>query len=192
MQILVAEDDKDTAIMYRNLLEDRRHHSVIVTNRGENCLAIYHQKLEELTSKTPPSLHIQPFDVLILDYKMSDMDGLEVAKEVLAVNPRQRIIFASAYVKETLLDSVKQLNQPVELLQKPFGEDALIYAVEKKEIYCELQRLVYLQIIDLLEVYRKLGMRHSLGEELENAELRHEEIRELLDTLRKFRIQETV
>ena len=192
MQILVAEDDKDTAIMYRNLLEGRRHHSVIVTNRGENCLAIYHQKLEELTSRTSPSLHIQPFDVLILDYKMPDMDGLEVAKEVLAVNPHQRIIFASAYVKDTLLDSVKQLNQPVELLQKPFGEDALIYAVEKKEIYCELQRLVYLQIIDLLEVYRKLGMRHSLGEELENAELRHEEIRGLLDTLRGFRIQETV
>ena len=83
------------------------------------------------------------------------------------------------------MDSVKQLKQPVELLQKPFGEDALIYTIEKKEIYSELQRLVYSQIVDLLEVYRKLGERQSLGEELENVELRHEEMRNLLDLLAK-------
>jgi hypothetical protein len=46
-----------------------------------------------------------------------------------------------------------------------------------------LQRLVYLQIVDLLEVHRKLGERNFVGEELENAELRHEQIREILDYL---------
>ena len=61
----------------------------------------------------------------------------------------------------------------------------MIYTVEKKELYSELQRLVYSQIIDLLEVYRKLGQRDSLGEELENVELRHEEMRNLLDLLAK-------
>ena len=113
------------------------------------------------------------------------MDGIEVAKEILEINPQQRIIFASAYIKETLLDSVKLLKQPVELLQKPFGEDALIYTLEKREIYSELRRLVYSQITDLLEVFRKLGQRQSLGEELENVELRHEDIRNLLDLLAK-------
>jgi hypothetical protein len=34
-------------------------------------------------------------------------------------------------------------------------------------------------------VFRKLGQRQSLGEELENVELRHEEIRNLLDLLAK-------
>jgi hypothetical protein len=46
-----------------------------------------------------------------------------------------------------------------------------------------LQSLVYLQIVDLLEVHRKLGERNFVGEELENAELRHEQIREILDYL---------
>jgi len=184
MEILVAEDDTDTALMYKNILELRRGHHVINTSSGENCLKIYREKLQNVEWD---SLHIQPFDVVILDYKMPDMDGMEVAREILATNPQQRIIFASAYIKETLLDSVKQLKQPVELLQKPFGEDALIYTIEKKEIYSELQRLVYSQITDLLEVFRKLGQRESLGEELENVELRHEEIRNLLDLQTKDR-----
>jgi CheY-like chemotaxis protein len=50
---------------------------------------------------------------------MPGMNSMNVAKEILAVNPHQRIIFASAYVKETLQESVKQLKQIVELMQKP-------------------------------------------------------------------------
>jgi CheY-like chemotaxis protein len=182
MEILVAEDDTDTGVMYKNILEDRRGHQVIITSSGENCVKVYNEKLQKVEWE---ALHIQPFDAVILDYKMQDMDGIEVAKEILEINPQQRIIFASAYIKETLLDSVKLLKQPVELLQKPFGEDALIYTLEKREIYSELQRLVYSQITDLLEVFRKLGQRQSLGEELENVELRHEDIRNLLDLLPK-------
>ena len=47
-----------------------------------------------------PSLLPPPFDAVILDYRMPRKDGLEVAKEILELNPRQRIIFASAYVKK--------------------------------------------------------------------------------------------
>ena len=43
---------------------------------------------------------------------------MEVAKEILAINSRQRIIFASAYVNDILMEVVQQLKQPVELLQK--------------------------------------------------------------------------
>jgi DNA-binding NarL/FixJ family response regulator len=32
---------------------------------------------------------------VILDYKMPKINGMEVAKEILAINPHQRIIFSS-------------------------------------------------------------------------------------------------
>lgn len=182
MKILIAEDDKDTALSYKRVLE-RRGHQVVVTNNGEECLIAYQEEFKKVTSERNATEHIQPFDAVVVDYKMPQIDGIQVAKEILAVNQHQRLIFASAYVKETLLDSVKQLSQSVELLQKPFGRDTLVYTIEKKEIYSELQRLVYLQIVDLLEVFRKLAERNFIGEELENAELRHEQIRELLDFL---------
>ena len=82
-----------------------------------------------------------PFDAVVLDHRMPKKDGLEVAKEILALNPSQRIIFASAYVKETLRESVKELRQVVELMQKPFLPEALVDVVEDTEAYPELKKL---------------------------------------------------
>ena len=99
MKILLAEDDKDTATLQRAL--EARSHQVTITNNGEDCLEVYHKELQNITLNTNPSMHVQPFDAVVLDYKMPKINGMEVAKEILAVNPHQRIIFASAYVKET-------------------------------------------------------------------------------------------
>jgi CheY-like chemotaxis protein len=173
MKILIAEDEKDIALVYETALQTRKH-EVVITFNGEDCLKTYHDKFYDMkfpTLRLPCvySLNILPFDVLLLDYKLPDMNGMEVAKEILAVNPHQRIIFASAYVEETLQDSVKELHQIVELMQKPFDIDKLIETIEDEEVYNELKRLnvdidvikaanpTHEQIIDLLERLRKIG-----------------------------------
>jgi CheY-like chemotaxis protein len=92
-------------------------------------------------SSLPLASSSLPFDVVVLDYRMPKKDGLEVAKEILALNPSQRIIFASAYVKETLRESVKELRQLVELLQKPFLPEVLVDVIEDTEAYPELKKL---------------------------------------------------
>src|SRR5919198_1631580 len=117
MKVLIAEDDIDTAASYKMAIEERNH-GVVITDNGEDCLKVYQEELQKVSSKTDPTQHIQPFDAVILDYKMPKINGMEVAKEILAVNSHQRIIFASAYVKDILVDSVQQLNQIVELMQK--------------------------------------------------------------------------
>jgi CheY-like chemotaxis protein len=167
MNVLVAEDEKDISTLYKVALEERGHR-VTITNDGHECLQVYHRELQNVTLNTDPSKHIQPFDAVILDYKMPKINGMEVAKEILAVNPHQRIIFASAYVKETLVDSIQQLNQIVELLQKPFGENELINTIEDKEIYSELQKL------------------NVKIEDIKVANFRHDQLRELLETLKKI------
>jgi response regulator RpfG family c-di-GMP phosphodiesterase len=45
-------------------------------------------------------------DAVDLDHKMPKKEGMDVAKEILAVNPYQRIIFASAHTMEFLGDIV--------------------------------------------------------------------------------------
>lgn len=93
---------------------------------------------------------------------------MEVAKEILAIQPKQRILFASAYVLETLVDSVKNLQQVVELIQKPFELDPFVDLVEDRGIYAELEKLnvkvkdvqdlnpTHQQVQDLLEGLKKL------------------------------------
>jgi CheY-like chemotaxis protein len=132
MRILLAEDHEDTAVVYKAALGDKGH-VVVHTTNGEDCLKVYHNEIASVHSDARE--HIQPFDAVILDYNMPRMNGLEVAKEILAVNPHQRIIFASAYLQDMLLESVRQLNQIVEILNKPFSEQGLIDTVEEVNIF---------------------------------------------------------
>ena len=142
MRILIAEDDTDISESYKDALE-ARNHIVMLAENGEECLEIYYKELKrEQTEIENGERTGTPFDAVILDYMMPRIDGMQVAKEILEINPKQRIIFASAYVEETLEDTVKQLKQVVELMQKPFGADALVNTIEDKEIYEGLKQIM--------------------------------------------------
>ncbi len=167
MRILIAEDDPNTLKPYQVAL-DARGHQVLVTDNGEDCVKIYREELNKHSTNPDSDKPSSPFDAVVLDYRMPKKDGMEVAKEILQINPKQRIIFASAYVKDTLIDAVKELKQAVELMQKPFKLESLIDTLEDKEIYEELRKLnvdadafkavnpSHDQIANLLEAIRKI------------------------------------
>src|SRR5215467_394684 len=142
MRILIAEDDPDSSESYKDVLESRNH-LVMLAKNGEECLKIYSKELKRQQIEIEKrERETTPFDAVILDYMMPQKDGMQVAKEILDMNPKQRIIFASAYVEETLEDAVKQLKQVVELMQKPFAVDALVDTIEDKEIYQRLKKIM--------------------------------------------------
>jgi CheY-like chemotaxis protein len=171
MRVLIAEDELDIALSYKKALE-RKDHEVIITSDGEECLKKYRLDIEQESKDTnnspQSSSSSSSFDAVILDYKMPKKDGIEVAKEILEMNSKQRIIFASAYVKDTLEDAVKELKRVVELIQKPFEANALVDTLEDKEVYENLKDLMksvrrirenqptQKQIKDLLESLRKI------------------------------------
>ena len=142
MKILIAEDDVDISESYKDALESREH-EVILAKNGEECLKRYNEEMKHTKSQRSKKNHnYTPFDAVILDYKMPKKDGLQVAKEILELKPDQRTIFASAYLEEALEDSIKQLKRVVELMQKPFGVEALVDTLEDKEIYSGLKILM--------------------------------------------------
>ena len=144
-RILIAEDDADTVLTYKTTLK-KAGYEVIAVDNGEECAKVYIEEFQKLKiSKAGDPMNTsthwnQPFEAVILDYKMPQLNGMEVAKEILAVNPHQRIIFASAYIQETVKDSVKDLKQVVELLQKPFSYHVLLDTVSDKQIYNQLKK----------------------------------------------------
>ena len=165
MKILIAEDEPDLLNQYKVILEEANH-QVTISEDGDIAVSLYSEAFDKLSPEDAATQ--MPFDAVILDYQMPNKNGLDVAKEILAMCPKQRIIFASAYVQETLADSITNLKQIVELLQKPFGLQALIDTVEDKEIYQDLEKLnvdiknlkelnpSHAQIRDYLEALQKL------------------------------------
>ena len=154
MRVLVAEDDEGMCELYQIALQSRGH-TVVATHDGYECVEAYKKAAE-------------PFDAVVLDYRMPKVDGLEAAKEILRLKKSQRIIFASAYVKETLMDSIKHLAQVVELIQKPFEPKVLVELVEDTSTTKELKEI------------------NRLVSSLDSGRPSDEQINELLDVLKKM------
>ncbi|MGI0021920.1 MAG: response regulator [Nitrososphaeraceae archaeon] len=133
MKILIVEDNVDLVEVYQAALE-LKNHEVTISLDGEMCLKIYREELK----KFGPDSHLLPFDVVVIDYKIPKKDGLEVANEILALRPTQRIIFTSAYIKEIIEKEVKTLlhnsQRFIEKLQKPFELTELTDKIELKEL----------------------------------------------------------
>src|SRR5919197_2062649 len=170
MRVLIAEDDLDVASSYLKAL-GKSNHEVVISSDGEDCLKTYRSNIEKAAkvSNNDSAPSSSTFDAVILDYRMPKKDGIEVAKEILELNPNQRIIFASAYVKETLVDAVKHLKEVVELMQKPFDANALVDTVEDKGVYEDLKKLMV-----------------SVRQIKEDREPTQQQIRDLFESLRKI------
>jgi CheY-like chemotaxis protein len=172
MKILIAEDEAAISMQYQIVLEDRGH-LITITDNGEECMRTYRSALglpsatdgqdESVSSESPP-----PFDLVILDYRMPKKNGLAAAIEILELCPKQRVMFASAYTAETLINAVKNLHKIVELLHKPFDLEYFVDAVEDKALYEQLEKLnvrvrelkdhnfTHNQLVDLLNGAEKL------------------------------------
>ncbi|HZA08247.1 MAG TPA: response regulator [Nitrososphaeraceae archaeon] len=127
---MIAEDDKDIALSYKIVLEERGH-TVTITYDGEDCLFKYREELQKLAIGTDLPFRVQPFDVVILDYRMPKINGIQVIKDILALNPHQRVILASSYFDYMSIDQINSLRQIVELIKKPFTNETLIQTIER-------------------------------------------------------------
>ena len=133
MRLLIADDEPTILKLYSDWLKFENR-QVVTVEDGQKCVEIYkrehsHHKLENY------------FDVVILDQKMPKMTGLQAAMEILKINPRQRIIFASGYLEKTLLESLTRLNKAIEIIEKPFSLETLDNIINKTTILEKLEKI---------------------------------------------------
>ena len=72
----------------------------------------------------------QPIDLVMLDVVMPETDGAELARQILAHRPGQRILFMSAHPAEVLAEH-GLLDLEVHFLAKPYTMDELLSKVRQ-------------------------------------------------------------
>lgn len=112
---MVVEDDPTLQIFYTQVIKLNGLKLMGVANNGEQAISMY------ASFKKKPS-------VILMDYRMPIKNGIEASKEILKMNPKQKIIFTTAdnEIKEQALDL-----GIVDFKCKPFTVEDIIKTILK-------------------------------------------------------------
>jgi len=122
LKILVAEDEPEILRIYKLLLGEKGY-QVIATEDGKECLDAYKTELNKTMNGNIP------FNLVVLDYRMPEKNGIEVAKEILALCPGQELLMITAYKGQ--LELQDQVLQKMQIIEKPFDVDELLSIISQ-------------------------------------------------------------
>ncbi len=101
--ILIIDDDTDMCWVLSEVLKEEGYSANIV-----------HEKKSALTIITKKN-----FDLIILDYKLGNDDGLSILKEINSKKQGSKIIMISAYGNKKLKDEAEK-DGVIDFIDKPF------------------------------------------------------------------------
>ena len=113
LRILLAEDDDSMRVYLARALE-RVGYKVVAVDRGTAAL---------------PLLESEPFDLLLTDIVMPEMDGIELAQKAAIVAPDIRVMFITGFAAVALKAGRKTPDAKV--LSKPFHLRDLVAEVDR-------------------------------------------------------------
>jgi two-component system cell cycle response regulator CpdR len=113
IRILLAEDDRVMREYLTRALE-RSGYSVSAVDRGTAAI---------------PLLENEPFDLLLTDIVMPEMDGIELAQKAGEMRPDLRVMFITGFAAVTL-KAGKSMPQ-ARVLSKPFHLRDLVLEVDR-------------------------------------------------------------
>ena len=113
IRILLAEDDQVMREYLTRALE-RAGYAVAAVDRGTAAI---------------PLLESEPFDLLLTDIVMPEMDGIELARRAAEMVPGLRVMFITGFAAVTLKAGREMPNARV--LSKPFHLRDLVAEVDR-------------------------------------------------------------
>jgi two-component system response regulator PilR (NtrC family) len=114
-RILVVDDERSMREMLGILLR-REGHDVVLADNGRRAIDCLNQK---------------PFDLVVSDARMPDIDGLEVLRHARKINPSVIAIMITAFGSPDLIKGVEQLGV-TDYVEKPFNTEVLKFRIRKE------------------------------------------------------------
>ena len=113
LRILLAEDDDSMRVYLVRALERVGYH-VVAVDRGTEAV---------------PLLQAEPFDLLLTDIVMPEMDGIELAQKAAEIAPDIRVMFITGFAAVAL--KAGKAAPSAKVLSKPFHLRDLVAEVDR-------------------------------------------------------------
>jgi DNA-binding response OmpR family regulator len=112
-RILIAEDEESLAKLYNLVMEKHGFEVIAIVPSGDEAVEIFKK------SKPRP-------DLVILDHRLEKMSGMEALKEILKIDPKMKILFASA--DDSVMEDAISAGA-VDYIGKPFSMQELLEVI---------------------------------------------------------------
>jgi CheY-like chemotaxis protein len=117
--VMICDDEIDLLEMFQLALAGE--YKILTADSGKGCIERYFEEKKVKGEK---------IDILLLDYRLGDMQGDTVAKKVKELND-VKIIMISAYeLDEKMVEELKQSRYVVDVIKKPVSMKSLIEKIE--------------------------------------------------------------
>ena len=119
-RIFIVDDEPMLHELYDAILEGGGHEIIANAYNGDEAVEIF-KGMDE-----------HP-DIIIMDHRMPNKDGVETTKEILKINPNTKILFASA---DTAVRDAALKSGARSFLSKPFAVADLLAGIKGMAAEC--------------------------------------------------------
>jgi PAS domain S-box-containing protein len=116
-EVVLFVDDEPSIIQVGISVFKNFGYNVIPAYNGEEALELYKQNSDKI-------------DIIITDLTMPKMSGIQLSKEVLALNPKAKIVLCSGFASSQIIKSLKEIGVK-EFLQKPLVASYLLNSIRR-------------------------------------------------------------
>jgi len=110
---MICEDERDVLVTYASIL--KLDYLVVPTSSGSQAIETFVQRKQDG----------QAIHVVLVDFKLGDMTGDEVARKIKVLNGTKIVLISAYEIDDSLVNALKRDNVIVEFLKKPVSFETL-------------------------------------------------------------------
>ena len=116
-EVVLFVDDEPSIIQVAISVFKNFGYQTITATNGEEALQLYKENIDKI-------------DIVMTDLTMPKLSGIQLSKEILAINPKAKIILCSGFASSQIIKSLREIGIK-EFLQKPLVASYVLNSIRR-------------------------------------------------------------